>query len=109
MMYTESADMLRIGLRHASEKQAWMLVTGPDSLADELWQNIFSQLCLTDLLNCSRIDKRWHTVSQNDSIWSLLYEREFGVRCCPQVEQTCRDAFRERYSFGNRAACKSDC
>ena len=76
-----------------------MLVNGPDSLADELWQNILSQLCFIDLLNCSRINKRLHNVSQNDSIWSSLFEAEFGVRCCPRVEQTGREAFRERYSF----------
>lgn len=79
-----------------------MLVTGPDSLADELWQNILSKLCLIDLLNCSRVNKRLQSVSQNDSIWSELYEAEFGVRCCPQVEQTCKDAFRERYPFGKQ-------
>ena len=85
-----------------------MLVTGPDSLADELWQNILSQLCLVDLLNCSRVNKRLRNVSQNDSLWCLLYETEFSVRCCPRVEQTCRDAFRDRYPFGNKATYKSD-
>ena len=84
-----------------SEKQACMLVNGLDSLADELWQNVLGQLCLTDLLNCCRTNKRLHSVSQNDSIWSSLYETEFGVRCCPRAEQTCRDAFRERYPFAN--------
>ena len=93
----------------AVEEQACMLVDGPDSLADELWQNILSQLCFIDLLNCSRINKRLHHVSQNDSIWSSLFEAEFGVRCCPRVEQTSREAFRERYPFsvdpGQQVGC----
>ena len=74
-----------------------MLVTGPDSLADELWQHILSQLCLVDLSNCARVTKRLRNVSQSDSIWNTLYETEFNVRCCPRVDQTCKDAFRERY------------
>lgn len=74
-----------------------MLVTGPESLADELWQHILNQLCLVDLSNCARATKRLRNVSQTDSIWSTLYETEFNVRCCPRVDQTCKDAFRERY------------
>lgn len=84
-----------------------MVVTGPDSLADsladDLWQHILSQLCLIDVSNCARVTKRLRNVSQSDSIWSTLYEKEFNVRCCPRVHQTYKDAFRERYPHGNKA------
>lgn len=69
---------------------------GPDSLADELWQNILCQLCLTDVLNCARVDKRLQCVSYNDSIWRCLHMTEFEESCCPRAGQTCRDAFKQR-------------
>lgn len=80
-----------------------MPVHGPDFLADELWQHILGQLCLVDLSNCARVNKRLRNVSQSDSIWSTLYEAEFNLRCCPRVDQACKDAFRERYPPGNKA------
>lgn len=69
---------------------------GPDSLADELWQKILCQVCLTDVLNCARVDKRLRSLSHNDSVWRCLYLKEFDASCCPRVGQTCRDAFQER-------------
>ena len=77
---------------------------GPDSLADELWQNILCQLSLVDVLNCSRVNKRFHSVSQHDTVWTCLYLDEFDSTGHPQLSLSWKDIFRERFCCYNRGA-----
>lgn len=73
-----------------------MLQTGPDFLADELWQNILRHLSLVEVLNCSRVNKRLHCVSQHDTIWSCLYQSEFDLTGHPQLGLSWKDAYQDR-------------
>lgn len=72
------------------------MLTGPDSLADELWHNILCQLNLVDLLNCSRVNKRLHSVSQHDTVWSCLFHNEFDPTGHRQPDLSWKDAFQDR-------------
>ena len=84
--------------RHSSlPHQPCMLQTGPDCLADELWQNILGQLCLVDVLNCGRVNKRLHSVSQHDTVWRCLCHSEFDLTKHPEVGCSWKDAFRHRF------------
>lgn len=69
---------------------------GPDSLADELWQNVLCQLSLVDVLNCSRVNKRLHSISRHDTVWTCLYLSEFDSTGHPQLNLSWKDTFRER-------------
>ena len=85
-----------LALRCVCSKTSCMLQTGPDALADELWQNILCHLSLTEVLNSSRVCKRWHSISQHDAVWQCLYASEFGLPKAPSLITCWKQAFCKR-------------
>ena len=42
--------------------------------------NLIQQMDLNDVLTCSLISKRFHTLSNNNQIWKRLYRNKFDAR-----------------------------